>query len=124
MTSLNKLFDLRRSLIKFENNLGLSDLSDLEKAMLEFIGNQAVDNATLTDIIQDDYFKNYSLSTIKRGLVSLIDKGKRHTKLNVKDGWTVTTKDGRLSAQWEHTLAVTSTGCEVFTRRRNENLPC
>jgi len=54
----------------------------------------------------------------------MINAGKRHTKLNVKDGWTVTTKDGRLSAQWEHTLAVTSTGCEVFTRRSNENLPC
>ena len=75
MTTLNKLFDLRKSLVKFEENLGLSNLSDLEKAILEFIGNQAVDNATLTDIIQDDYFKNYSLSTIKRGLVSLIGKG-------------------------------------------------
>ena len=75
MTTLNKLFDLRKSLIKLEENLGLSNLSDLEKAILEFIGNQAVDNATLTDIIQDEYFKNYSLSTIKRGLVSLIDKG-------------------------------------------------
>ena len=75
MTTLNKLFDLRKSLVEFEENLGLSNLSDLEKAMLEFIGNTAVDKATLTDIIQDEYFKNYSLSTIKRGLVSLIDKG-------------------------------------------------
>ena len=75
MSSLSKLFDLRKSLVEFEENLGLSYLTDLEKAMLEFIGNQGVDNATLTDIIQDDYFKNYSLSTIKRGLVSLIDKG-------------------------------------------------
>ena len=75
MTTLNKLFDLRKSLIEFEENLGLSNLSDLEKSILEFIVNQAVDNATLTDIIQDEYFKNYSLSTIKRGLVSLIDKG-------------------------------------------------
>ena len=74
MSSLHKLFDLRKSLVKFEESLGLSNLSDLEKAMLEFIGNQAVDNATLTDIIQDEYFKNYSLSTIKRALVSLIDK--------------------------------------------------
>ena len=35
-----------------------------------------------------------------------IDKG---------NGWTVYTKDGKLSAQWEHTLAVTETGIEILT---------
>lgn len=53
----------------------------------------------------------------------MINAGRRHTKLNAKDGWTVTTRDGRLSAQWEHTLAVTATGVEVLTRRSNEQLP-
>ncbi|MCY1019428.1 type I methionyl aminopeptidase [Pyxidicoccus sp. MSG2] len=33
------------------------------------------------------------------------------------DGWTVVTEDGRLSAQFEHTLLVTGDGCEVLTRR-------
>jgi len=37
-----------------------------------------------------------------------------------RDGWTVETKDGRLSAQWEHTLLVTAGGCEVLTARRGE----
>jgi methionyl aminopeptidase len=50
----------------------------------------------------------------------MINAGTRHTKLSRKDGWTVTTVDRRLSAQWEHTLAVTSNGCEVFTRRQEE----
>jgi methionyl aminopeptidase len=50
----------------------------------------------------------------------MINAGKRHTKLNAKDGWTVTTKDGRLSAQWEHTMAVTETGVEIFTLRSDE----
>ncbi|HKQ68121.1 MAG TPA: type I methionyl aminopeptidase [Polyangiaceae bacterium] len=31
------------------------------------------------------------------------------------DGWTVVTRDGRLSAQFEHTLVVTKTGCEITT---------
>ena len=53
----------------------------------------------------------------------MINAGKRHTKLNARDGWTVTTRDGRLSAQWEHTIAVTDDGCEVLTRRSNEELP-
>jgi|TARA_R100000005_G_scaffold81553_1_gene48987 methionyl aminopeptidase len=51
----------------------------------------------------------------------MINAGRRHTKLNAKDGWTVTTRDGRLSAQWEHTLGVTADGCEIFTRRADES---
>jgi methionyl aminopeptidase len=35
----------------------------------------------------------------------------------LKDRWTVVTMDGRLSAQWEHTIAVTSDGCEILTDR-------
>ena len=37
------------------------------------------------------------------------------------DGWTVVTKDRALSAQWEHTIAVTDTGFEVLTRRPEED---
>ena len=35
----------------------------------------------------------------------------------LKDRWTVITVDGSLSAQWEHTIAVTSDGCEILTDR-------
>jgi methionyl aminopeptidase len=51
----------------------------------------------------------------------MLNAGKRHVKLNRRDGWTVETKDGRLSAQWEHTLAVTATGVEVLTARSEES---
>lgn len=36
------------------------------------------------------------------------------------DGWTVVTTDGKLSAQFEHTVAVTATGVEVLTLRKDE----
>ena len=49
----------------------------------------------------------------------MINGGKSGTKLK-RDGWTVETIDGRLSAQWEHTIAVTADGCEVFTARTDE----
>ena len=39
------------------------------------------------------------------------------------DGWTVVTDDGKLSAQFEHTVAVTKTGVEVLTLRRDEKVP-
>ncbi len=50
----------------------------------------------------------------------MINAGKHQTKLK-GDGWTVETRDGRLSAQWEHTLAVTKEGVEVLTARREES---
>jgi methionyl aminopeptidase len=31
------------------------------------------------------------------------------------DGWTIVTRDGSLSAQFEHTVLVTRDGCEVLT---------
>ena len=35
----------------------------------------------------------------------------------LRDRWTVVTHDGELSAQWEHTVLVTSDGCEILTDR-------
>lgn len=44
----------------------------------------------------------------------MINLGSHHSKV-LGDGWTVVTKDGKLSAQWEHTVAVTSNGHEILT---------
>ena len=44
----------------------------------------------------------------------MINAGKPHTK-QLPDGWTVVTKDHSLSAQWEHTIAVTAEGFEILT---------
>ncbi|MDG7056319.1 MAG: type I methionyl aminopeptidase [Wolbachia endosymbiont of Meromenopon meropis] len=45
----------------------------------------------------------------------MINAGKHETLLSKIDGWTVTTRDFSLSAQFEHTLGVTKDGVEVFT---------
>ena len=50
----------------------------------------------------------------------MINQGTKYTKV-LSDGWTVETEDGRNSAQWEHTLAVTSSGVEVLTQRSEES---
>lgn len=50
----------------------------------------------------------------------MINVGKPHTKL-LGDGWTVVTKDRKLSAQWEHTMLCTDTGVEVLTARSEES---
>lgn len=51
----------------------------------------------------------------------MINQGKRNIKTK-KDGWTVITRDGKLSAQWEHTILVTPFGYEVLTLRNDEKI--
>ena len=45
----------------------------------------------------------------------MINEGKPRVKVDQLDGWTARTVDDRLSAQFEHTLLVTETGCEVLS---------
>ncbi len=49
----------------------------------------------------------------------MINLGTKHCKV-LKDGWTVLTKDGKFSAQFEHTILVTETGFEILTLREEE----
>ena len=47
----------------------------------------------------------------------MINMGKSYeVKVSSEDGWTVTTEDGSLSAQFEHTVLVTSRGSEILTK--------
>ncbi len=44
----------------------------------------------------------------------MVNLGRPHVKV-LSDGWTAVTRDRSLSAQFEHMLGVTDTGCEIFT---------
>lgn len=61
--------------------------------------------------------------TLQAGMVFTIEPmlnvGKAATKV-LADGWTAVTRDKSLSAQYEHTLAVTDDGFEIFTLRQEE----
>lgn len=52
----------------------------------------------------------------------MLNQGSRRVS-TLDDDWTVVTGDGKLSAQFEHTVAVTATGVEVLTLRRDEVQP-
>ena len=45
----------------------------------------------------------------------MINLGKPGVKL-LNDGWTAVTRDRSLSAQFEHSIGITETGCEIFTQ--------
>lgn len=56
---------------------------------------------------------------IKEGMVftiePMVNTGDWRVLISKLDGWTTTTKDKSLSAQYEHTMGVTKDGCEIFT---------
>lgn len=49
-------------------------------------------------------------------IVPMVNQRNRRVS-TTRDGWTVVTDDGKLSAQFEHTVAVTRTGFEVLAMR-------
>lgn len=49
----------------------------------------------------------------------MINAGGYLTELDQEDGWTVRTRDGSMSAQWEHTVLVTESGYEILTDSPN-----
>ena len=64
--------------------------------------------------------------TLKEGMIftiePMVNQGTAKIKTK-KDGWTVVTRDKKLSAQSEHTVLVTRKGYEVLTLREDEKLP-
>lgn len=50
----------------------------------------------------------------------MINEGTARTVVSTVDGWTVRTADGKLSAQWEHTILVTESGYEILTKSETD----
>ncbi|MFI4846855.1 MAG: type I methionyl aminopeptidase [Candidatus Makana argininalis] len=64
------------------------------------------------------YLKDGMVFTIE----PMINLGSNKVNL-MKDGWTVKTKDSKISAQYEHTIVINKEGCEILTLRKDEILP-
>ncbi|MDH4063373.1 MAG: type I methionyl aminopeptidase [Acidobacteriota bacterium] len=77
-----------------------------------------------TSLHEEPQIPNYGTpgrgSRLAAGMVlaiePMVNMGKSAVKV-LSDGWTAVTKDGSLSAHFEHTVAVTETGCRVLTLR-------
>lgn len=80
-----------------------------------------------TQLHEDPIVANYGVKgrgpKLKAGMVICIEPmvlaGKEDVKI-LKDGWTVVTKDKRLSAHYEHTILVTEEGYEILTTLQKE----
>ena len=69
------------------------------------------------------YGKKGTGPKLKPGMIftiePMINEGHYETKM-LNDGWTAVTKDKKLSAQFEHTIGITETGYEIFTKSKKE----
>ena len=66
------------------------------------------------------YSKNKAVGVMKPGhtftIEPMISEGVWQDE-QWPDGWTAVTRDGKRSAQFEETLLVTETGCEILTKK-------
>jgi len=72
------------------------------------------------------HYKNNDKEKMEEGMCftiePMINLGRANTITDKEDNWTVYTVDGKKSAQWEHTIVVTKTGCEILTLREDDTI--
>lgn len=72
------------------------------------------------------HYKNNDSEKMQEGMCftiePMINLGRANTITDKEDNWTVYTVDGKKSAQWEHTIVVTKTGCEILTLRADDTI--
>ena len=65
------------------------------------------------------HYRNHNDIPLVPGMIftiePMINAGSRQAVIDSKDMWTARTKDGRPSAQWEHTVLITEEGHEILT---------
>lgn len=105
----------------------LSDISAAVQQIAERAGfsvvREFVGHGIGRELHEDPQIPNYGKPgtgpILKKGMVlavePMINAGTRHVKI-LEDGWTAVTKDGKPSAHFEHTVAVTQDGYEILTR--------
>jgi methionine aminopeptidase len=84
-----------------------------------------VDELNARPASKGQYGFAYALKMLREGMVFTIEPMINQGRAAVRtedDGWTVVTCDGQLSAQFEHTVAVTSDGVRVLTLRCGETM--
>ncbi|NEN93049.1 MAG: type I methionyl aminopeptidase [Okeania sp. SIO3H1] len=107
----NKIGDIGAAIQEYAEAQGFSVVRD-------FVGH-GVSNVFHTAPQIPHYGTRGKGTKLRTGMVftiePMINEGTWEAKV-LKDGWTAITKDGKLSAQFEHTVAVTETGVEILTQ--------
>jgi methionyl aminopeptidase len=110
LTDGNRLHEVGRAIQAVAEGAGFS-------VVREYVGH-AIGTAMHEEPQVPNYWPGQGGPVLKAGMVfaiePMVNAGGPETKL-LEDGWSVVTADGRLSAHFEHTIAVTDNGPEVLT---------
>ena len=80
------------------------------------IGKKMHEEPRVPNFVSDDLLANDII--LAEGMILAVEPMINAGGYNVKtlrNGWTVVTRDGKCSAHFEHTIAITGNGCEVLT---------
>ena len=109
----NKLLDIAGAIEDYVNSNGFSIVED-------YTGHGVGRNLHEEPSVFNFRTNDLPNVTLREGMTiavePIINLGSKYCK-TLRDGWTVITKDGNLSAQWEHTVLVTKNGFEILTDR-------
>jgi methionyl aminopeptidase len=110
LTEGNRLHEVGRAVQRVAETAGFS-------VVREYVGH-GIGTAMHEDPQVPNYWPGSPGPMLKTGMVfavePMVNAGGPETE-QLEDGWSVVTADGRLSAHFEHTIAVTDNGPEVFT---------
>jgi methionyl aminopeptidase len=110
LTEGNRLHEVGRAVQRVAEAAGFS-------VVREYVGH-GIGTAMHEDPQVPNYWPGSPGPMLKTGMVfavePMVNAGGPDTE-QLEDGWSVVTADGRLSAHFEHTIAVTDDGPEVFT---------
>jgi len=85
------------------------------------IGTEMHEDPKVPNFVSRELLRNDIL--LQEGMVlavePMVNAGKYAVR-TLSDGWTVVTRDGKCSAHFEHTIAITQNGCEVLTDGNEE----
>ena len=109
----NKLLDIAGAIEDYVKSNGFSIVED-------YTGHGVGRNLHEEPSVFNFRTKDLPNVTLREGMTiavePIVNLGTKYCK-TLRDGWTVITKDGNLSAQWEHTVLVTKDGFEILTER-------
>ncbi len=71
-----------------------------------------VPNFVGSDLLENDFVLSEGMILAVEPMINVGTNGIR----TLNDGWTVVTRDGKCSAHFEHTIAITKGGCEILTK--------
>lgn len=115
----NRLYDISRAIQEHVENNGFSVVRDF---VGHGIGRKMHESPQIPNFVGNDY--NPKLKPgMTLAIEPMVNEGGYEVEVDYKDNWTVRTNDGKFSAHFEHTVAITDGEPDILTLYRPELLP-